>query len=201
MTALVTDDLMLANKRVLVKEEYVKFAEDAAGTIYPGEEFTVSDLQKALLVVSSNVAAETLAGEYGRSAFIQKMNAYAANIGMKETYFADPSGLSVRNQSTASDLAKLVSFIYANKPEIFLVTKQTTPQIYNWKTGEARVLVNINKFAGRTDFIGGKTGTTPEAVGNLISVFRVGQYFGRIIIVLGSEERFAETENLLQRWP
>lgn len=196
MTALVADDSMFPNKRVPVKEEYVKFAEDAAGTIFAGEEFTVSDLQKALLTVSSNVAAETLAGEYGRPAFIAKMNAYAANIGMENTYFADPSGLSVRNQSTATDLSKLVAFIYANKPGIFAVTRQTASNIYNWKSGETRPLGNINKFAGMPDFIGGKTGTTPESVGNLISVFKVGQYFGRIIIVLGSEERFKETEKL-----
>ena len=200
MTALVSEDTMFPNKRVIIKDEYVKFAEDAAGTIYAGEEFTVSDLQKALLLVSINVSAEAHAGEYGRAAFIARMNGYAEKIGMENTHFADPSGLSIRNQSTAEDLAKLVAFIYANKPGIFAVTRQVTAGIYDWKLGTTRSITNINKFAGGADFIGGKTGTTPESVGNLISVFRVGEYFGRIIIVLGSEERFEETENLIQKW-
>jgi D-alanyl-D-alanine carboxypeptidase len=63
-----------------------------------------------------------------------------------------------------------------------------------------RPLVNINQFAGRPDFVGGKTGTTPEAVGNLVSIFKAGGNSIRIIVVLGSEERFKETENLFQKW-
>lgn len=201
MTALVVSDGLPDSKRVVIKKDHVDLTDGAAyGSVIVDEEYTVSDLKKALLLVSSNVAAEALAHEYGRGKFIELMNEYASQIGMENTYFADPTGLSVRNQSTIGDMAKLVLFIYKNEPEIFKITKQANGIIYDWRTGSIRSLSNINKFVDRSDFIGGKTGTTPESVGNLISVFSTGSLDGRIIVVLGSEDRFEETKNLLNKW-
>ncbi len=57
---------------------------------------------------------------------------------------------------------------------------------------------NINVFAGTDEFLGGKTGSTPEAEGNLISIFEVSRGASPvIIIVLGTDDRFGETENIL----
>ena len=72
-----------------------------------GDTYTVTDLLRFLLLPSSNVAAEALADAYGRTAFIDEMNARAAAWGMTDTHYADPSGLAVGSQSTAANLVSL----------------------------------------------------------------------------------------------
>lgn len=147
----------------------------------------VQKLIEQMMLVSSNSAAEQLA-EFGgnRPQFIEKMQFKAERLGMSQTSIFEPTGLSFLNQSTAGDLEKLVDYIIQYQPSIFQLSRQ--------KEG------NINRFAGRPDFLGGKTGYTDEASGNLISIFqRNGQPI--LIIVLGTagyEERFDQTELILQ---
>ena len=67
------------------------------------------------------------------------------------------------------------------------------------RTGKTLQFVNTNLFASLPNFIGGKTGTIPEAVGNLISMFSIEALDsqGIVIILLGSENRFIETQKIL----
>ena len=114
---------------------------------------------------------------------------------MRQTGFSDPSGLSYLNQSTAGDIDKLVTYILIRHPEIFAWSRTKTIRIGNIDRA------NINEFAGRPDFVGGKTGFTDEASGNLVTIFssRTGPV---TIIVLGAgarEDRFIET-NILFEW-
>ncbi|WP_372870593.1 D-alanyl-D-alanine endopeptidase [Shewanella sp.] len=62
------------------------------------------------LMSSENRAATTLAHHYpgGYKAFIKAMNAKAKALGMHNSHFAEPTGLSVKNVSTAADLVKLL---------------------------------------------------------------------------------------------
>jgi len=62
------------------------------------------------LMSSENRAAATLAHHYpgGYAAFIAAMNAKARALGMTNTHFVEPTGLSPRNVSTARDLSKLL---------------------------------------------------------------------------------------------
>ncbi len=68
------------------------------------------DLVQISLMASENHAAYVLARHHpgGLPAFIRAMNARASELGMEQTRFLDPSGLSVGNRSTADDLLKLV---------------------------------------------------------------------------------------------
>ncbi len=202
MTALVARDVIAANEKIKLDPEIFAIEDIGfSGGFSPGEIFSRYDLEEALLVVSSNVAAEAMARFYGREKFIDTMNSFAYKIGMLNTYFEDPTGLSYKDQSTAEDLNKLASYILKNAPEIFKLTRTKTGVIYDYKSGKKRMLNNINNFAGRADFIGGKTGTTPEAVGNLVSLFsRDNGKSGRIVILLGTEDRYNETDNLLKEW-
>lgn len=126
------------------------------------------------------------------------MNSYAVRFGLKDTRFVDPTGLSIGNQSTVQDLAKLTKYILINRPEIFNISREPVVTITDLTSGNSRELKNINQFAGQANFIGGKTGTTPEAVGNLISIFRgTKNGEGFIIVLLGTEDRFNETRKLL----
>ena len=77
-------------------------------TCAPGEQMTVHDLLEALLLESANDAAVTLAeGISGsREAFVEEMNARAAELGLEHTSYANPIGLDeAGNYSTARDLA------------------------------------------------------------------------------------------------
>ena len=76
-----------------------------------GAKLTRGDLLKLALMASENMAAHLLARNYpgGVPAFVKTMNVKAKALGMTHSRFADASGLSNLNVSTARDLAKLVS--------------------------------------------------------------------------------------------
>jgi serine-type D-Ala-D-Ala carboxypeptidase (penicillin-binding protein 5/6) len=89
-----------------------KYGGETAG-LYPGDELTVQDLLEALLLPSGADAAYTLANAYGPglNAFIARMNATAAQMGMTHTHFTSPDGLPYPTEtstySTPSDLVTL----------------------------------------------------------------------------------------------
>jgi D-alanyl-D-alanine endopeptidase (penicillin-binding protein 7) len=78
------------------------------GSFLPRRLYTREELLTAMLVKSDNAAAETLAHAQNRDEFIRAMNIKAQTLGMTNTHFADASGLSEHNTSTAQDLVKLV---------------------------------------------------------------------------------------------
>jgi len=200
MTALVARDLIPASTKIKIGEIDPE-TEGYAGGFSAGEIFSRKDLEKSLLMTSSNTAANAIADSYGKERFIDAMRSYVDKVGMINTYFDDPTGLSYKNQSTAEDLDKLINYILINEPEIFKITRTKSDRIYDYGSGRRREVLNINEFAGETGFIGGKTGTTPEAVGNLISIFSSdGGKSGKVIILLGSEDRFYETRNILEKF-
>jgi D-alanyl-D-alanine endopeptidase (penicillin-binding protein 7) len=88
---------------------------------------TREELFKALLVRSNNDVAELLAKSYpgGRSAFLAAMNNKAQRLGMQNTHFDDPSGRIRSNQSTAQDVAIMVSAAY-NYPAIRRISTYKT---------------------------------------------------------------------------
>jgi serine-type D-Ala-D-Ala carboxypeptidase (penicillin-binding protein 5/6) len=86
-----------------------KYGGESAG-LYPGDVLTAQELLNALLLASGADAAYTLATTYGPGmpAFLAKMNATAAKMGMAHTHFASPDGLPYPTEtstySTPSDL-------------------------------------------------------------------------------------------------
>ncbi|MCD6078881.1 MAG: peptidase, partial [Ramlibacter sp.] len=75
-----------------------------------GTTLTRGELMHLSLMSSENRAAHALGRTYpgGMSAFVEAMNAKARLLGMKDTRYVEPTGLSSRNQSSAQDLAQLV---------------------------------------------------------------------------------------------
>lgn len=197
MTALTTKKLMPETEIITMDEKAVA-AFGEAGDFKAGERFTAEDLMQAMLVSSSNDAAEALANHYGGEAFIATMNELATDIGMTNTVFLDATGLSPANLSTPEDLSKLTRFIWLEDPEIFATTRLKTVTIIDIDSQKSRKLTNINFFAGRPDFLGGKTGQLPDSDGNLISIFSLPDKSSPVVIVvLGAEDRFGETERIL----
>lgn len=197
MTAAVAIGKMKPDQEITVTEEDFESVDEEGLRFKPGERYLVSDVIRVMLGVSSNEAAEVLANNYNRGNFIQEMNRQAEAWGLSHTYFEDPTGISVSNQSTVSDLYKLTQAVYQNYPEVFKITRKPQVSIKEIGSGKTVRFLNNNLLAGRADFLGGKTGYTEEARGNLVSIF---SYAKRpiVVIVLGAEDRFLETEKLWQ---
>ena len=162
-----------------------------------GENYKVEDLIRAMMIASSNQAAEALARVPGREAFINEMRNQASDWDMQNTYFGDPAGLSSTNQSTLDDLEKMIGHVWREYPSVFDYSRSSNRAIVDPLTGRAVVLYAIHRYANDPEFRGGKTGYTEAARENLISVFELD---GRLIaiVVLGSRDRFGDTEELLQ---
>lgn len=132
----------------------------------PGETLTVEQLLYGMLLHSGNDAAMALALHCSGSlrAFVCRMNARAAQLGLHQTHFANPHGLDdVANYSTALDLARLAACA---------MTQPTFARIVSSKTARlpGRSLQNHNKLLWRyPDADGVKTGYTRAAGRILVS--------------------------------
>lgn len=196
MTAVVASERMGADKFVALTEEILA-VEGESGNFKAGEIFKAGDLIKAMLMLSSNDAAEALARDFSYENFMGFMDDKAKELNMNSTRFFDPSGLSVRNQSTPNDIFKLVNYIYENHPDILKITSSKGDSMTEQKTKKTRKIYSNNEFAGNANFIGGKTGFIDESQGNLVSVFNYKKE-PVVIMVLGSGDRFEETKKFMQ---
>lgn len=202
LTKLVTGAVASKWEGLSAEMPYVETAGQVAGDVAFKDSsqttlrYTGKDLVRMMLVASNNDAAEALAHAFGREQFIAKMNELANSIGLHETHFDDPSGLSAGNQSTLDELSSFVRHLYGGYRELFRETTQKSIAVTERSTMNTQTFPSTNLFAGTSGFLGGKTGYTPEAGGNLISIF---SYRNEpvLIIVFGSEDRFHDTERLL----
>ena len=106
ITALVILDLNLDwNQEITILEEDLR--KGGITRVEAGETLTISNLFNLMLVSSANEAAAALSRVSGIDDFSDTMNKKAVELGMNRSYFADPTGLSTENRSTAEDLIKL----------------------------------------------------------------------------------------------
>lgn len=113
MTALVVREANLDMDEIItITTEDVDTEKGSSSRLRPGTTLTRGELLHLALMSSENRAAHALGRSYpaGLDAFINQMNAKAAQLGMRDTRYAEPTGLSSRNQSSAKDLATLVAF-------------------------------------------------------------------------------------------
>ena len=111
MTAIVTLERGLEmQERVVVSREDVDLRKGTKSRLRPGTVLTRDELLMLALMASENRAAAALGRTYpeGLEAFVTSMNTKAAELGMTDSRFVDPTGLSSGNVSSARDLAKLV---------------------------------------------------------------------------------------------
>lgn len=156
-------------------------------------------LLQLLLVESSNEAAEVIAAQVGRAKFIEYMNEKAKAIGLINTNFDDPSGLSAANTSTVRDLLGLIKYIYSTRQFIIdLTANQDLPTAY--VSGEFGTLSNFNEVDGLENFIGGKVGETTAAGQTSVTLHKIkvkGDERVIAIVLLGSDSRNADVTELL----
>lgn len=112
MTAIVILDARLdLEQRVVISGEDQDTIKGTRSRLRPGTVLARRDLLLLALMSSENRAAFSLARTYpgGTETFVAAMNAKALALGMKDTRFVDPTGLSSSNVSSAQDLARLVA--------------------------------------------------------------------------------------------
>jgi D-alanyl-D-alanine carboxypeptidase len=163
--------------------------------------YRAGDLLLPLLLRSNNTVAENIALYVGEQRFVAYMNAYAANIGMKDTSFGDASGLSPKNVSTAADVSVLAQFLIDEKQELLALSKQEEAMIVSM-SGREWSMESNNVFAQEESFLGGKLGFTDEAGQTGLSIFSVaidGGEYVLSVVVLGSNDWKQDTRTLL-RW-
>jgi len=113
MTALVIREANLdMDEPITISMDDVDTEKGSSSRLRPGTVLTRGELLHLALMSSENRAAHALGRSYpaGLNAFINQMNAKAVQLGMRDTRYAEPTGLSSRNQSSAKDLATLVAF-------------------------------------------------------------------------------------------
>jgi D-alanyl-D-alanine endopeptidase (penicillin-binding protein 7) len=112
MTAIVILDAGLnLEQRVVISDEDYDIVKGTRSRLRPGTVLTRDELLLIALMSSENRAAASLARTYpgGTGVFVAAMNAKAQALGMGDTRFVDPTGLSSNNVSSARDLARLVA--------------------------------------------------------------------------------------------
>lgn len=169
--------------------------------LYQNEAIRGSELFKLMLIKSSNDAASVFASAAAKKNidFVGEMNARAQDLGMTHTYFNDPAGLDdLSTYSTADDLLKLVREV-DTYPIIWQTLLMPEADIVSADGSIQHHIVNTDKLLGIIpDVRGGKTGNTTGALGTLILVAGIqGTPHALVGIVLGSHDRFGETQSLI----
>ncbi|MCL1929592.1 serine hydrolase [Candidatus Saccharibacteria bacterium] len=156
-----------------------------------GEEINQVDMLKAMMLVSANNIADSLANwAFGsEEEYVAAANDWLAQKGFTDTKAADASGLDPASVSTANELVKLA----------MLADRSTVLQSV-FSTKDARFqgaqIINTNTLLGINGIYGLKTGHTSAAGANLlfVSKYKLGQNEGAIYgVVLGQTD-----ENLFQ---
>lgn len=168
----------------------------------PGETYTRRELVKALMIKSANDVGRALARDVSGSqpGFSAKMNRMAAALGMRNSNFLNPHGLTEPGQhSTARDMAIAARAAYRSPLlRSFSATKGYT---FRYSDGRTRFLENTNKVLKSLPYCNGmKTGTTRASGRCLVSTGSLG---GRDVIVVvlksNSANIWSDSEKLL-RW-
>lgn len=163
-----------------------------------GEQMTVDDLLKATVIMSANdaavVLAESVAGS--ESAFVQRMNEKAAELGMNDTVFKNCNGLDEDGHITSAYDVAVMSRELIKHEKIFDYTLTWMDYVRDGATQ----LVNTNKLIRSYNGITGlKTGTTSQA-GSCITATAERDSLKLIAVILGADStdnRFKDAAALL----
>ena len=203
MTGLIVSDARLPlDEMISITEDDIDYEKGSRSRLPVGTTLTRGELMHLALMSSENRAAHALGRTFpgGMQRFVGLMNARAMMLGMKDTRYVEPTGLSSENRSSAYDLATLVNTA-AQDP---LLRQLSTSQGYEVAVGN-RVLQynNTNRLVHNPDWQIGlqKTGYISEAGQCLVMQARVA---GRKLIMVfldssGKYSRLADAERV-RRW-
>lgn len=198
MTALVVRDKAAVEEIVTVSQNAADTRESEVG-IRAGERWSVGELLAGVLVRSGNDAAVALAEHVGGSVegFADLMNVKAAELSLEHSHFMNPHGLDQEGHYTsATDLLTMTRAALADP----VLTRLARTRVVKFRDTPGRVSLRINNtnrlLGAYPGVVGFKTGFTGLAGRVLISVADVGPR-RLIAVVMGSEDHFADTRDLL----
>ena len=162
-----------------------------------GEVYTLLDLVNMMLLTSANDAANVIAVQVGGSvnAFVNKMNEKVKKLGLKDTFFLNPTGLDVEGQyTTARDMAiitkyamRLPVFAQTVKSVTYTAPKNKTHKEYTFFNDcELIPTATYNKYAYEYA-TGVKSGAT-EAAGYCISATAQKDGMSYVCVVMGGKK-------------
>lgn len=206
MTKMMTG--ILALEKLLPKADVVispnaAATEDCPLEIVAGECLSADNIITGMLMESDNGAAVAIAEAVDGSVsqFVQRMNERAQEIGMSNTHFVNPNGLTEANHySTARDMAKLARFAMNNKK--FREIVSTKKQVIHWEVParQQKLAENTNKLLANYNGMNGiKTGWTKAAGGCLAASARRNgvELIAIVMQTPGPDDRFADASKLL----
>jgi D-alanyl-D-alanine endopeptidase (penicillin-binding protein 7) len=203
MTGVVLSEAKLSmDESITITQDDVDTEKGSSSRLKVGTTLTRGELLHLSLMASENRAAHAIGRTYpgGLNAFVDLMNAKAISLGMRDTRYIEPTGLSSRNQSSAKDLATLVSFAYQD-PMLRELSTSPSYQVevgkhtLNYKTTN-RLIKNPNWDIGLQ-----KTGYISEAGQCLVMQAKIA---GRKLIMVfldsaGKLSRITDAERV-RRW-
>lgn len=200
MAALVAVEGLDVKSEFTVSENAASTPGKSAGLV-AGERLTVEDALYAALLESGNDAVVALEDYYNAlhpsstgSAFVARMNALAAEKGLVNTKFAEPTGLSPQNRSSAREVGAMMAAAYAH-PTLRTILSVRLYSVGNhlWETTNTL----LDKEPG---IEAAKTGYTEEAGQSLALVGRTDSDEIVVLVVLdASGDRIAEGARMW-RW-
>lgn len=203
MTAMVVlDSMPNLQTQITISDQDVDYLRGSRSRLHVGATMTRETALLLALMSSENRAATALARYYpgGMPAFLAAMNEKAQALGMQNTRFEDPTGLTSNNVSTAHDLAKMVMAAY-RYPLIreFSTTAGATVEISNRSLDfhNTNQLVRSNSW----DIGLSKTGYIQEAGKCLVMQARVAEK-PVVIVLLDSADKLTRIgdANRIKRW-
>lgn len=203
MTGLVVSEARLPmDELITITQDDVDTVKGSSSRLSVGTVLSRGELLHLALMSSENRAAHALGRSYpgGLPVFVGLMNAKALMIGMSETRYVEPTGLSSKNQSSARDLAKLVDVAHGDP----VLRELSTSPGYEVAVGNRTLQFNnTNRLVKNPAWEIGlqKTGYISEAGRCLVMQTKVA---GRKLIMVfldsaGKLTRLADAERV-RRW-
>ena len=190
------------DEMITVSQDDVDTEKHSRSRLSVGTTLSRGELLHLALMSSENRAAHALGRTYpgGLATFVSLMNAKAKMLGMRDTSYAEPTGLSSRNQSSAQDLATLVNAAHGDP----VLRELTTSPGYQVAVGSRTLQYNnTNRLVKNPDWDIGlqKTGYITEAGQCLVMQTKIA---GRKLIMVfldsaGKLSRLGDAERV-RRW-
>jgi serine-type D-Ala-D-Ala endopeptidase (penicillin-binding protein 7) len=203
MTAMVILDRGLdLSQRIVVSADDIDGMKGTRSRLRTGSVLTRKELLLLALMASENRAAAALARTYpgGTEKFVSIMNAKAQLLGMRDTRFVEPTGLSSENVASANDLVRLVGAAH-RYPLIREYTTRETASVEAY--GRTLAFRNTNTLVRSPDWDIeiSKTGYISEAGRCLVMRVRVAKQ-DLIVVLLDSWGRLSRIgdANRIRKW-
>ncbi|MCP5498739.1 MAG: D-alanyl-D-alanine carboxypeptidase [Leptospiraceae bacterium] len=175
----------------------IKNSYESRAGLRKNEKFSLMALIEGLLISSGNDAACVLAKSYktGEKGFMEEVNRFVQEKGLKKTRLLEPVGLSSHSVSSAEELQKILHELEAY-PSLLTILKKKQSLIQSKKGRKIKLVSRQKLFSYRGYAIFGKTGTTRKAGECFVGFAKRNDKF-YYLIFLGSKNVYKDIRKIL----